>query len=146
MEKEKRIPKRIKISIGIIAIVLVTVIVATVLMQSSSVSLMGLSSQKAFASAEEGTVTMVEDTSTGETIYVPVPAGYTASTATGENTVAEGLVIYEGTEAVTDANVEEAREERNQYVWIPVDDVSDLYETDEAVSYTHLTLPTKSLV
>ncbi len=32
-----------------------------------------------------------------------------------------GLVIYEGTEAVTDANVETARKTRNQYVWVPID-------------------------
>lgn len=53
---------------------------------------------------------------------VPVPAGFVISKATGENTVEGGLVIYEGTEDVTDENVEEARKNRNQFVWIPVDD------------------------
>ena len=52
---------------------------------------------------------------------VPIPKGFVASTATGENKKAKGLVIYEGTEAVTDANVEDARRSRNQYVWVPVD-------------------------
>ena len=51
---------------------------------------------------------------------VPIPKGFVASSATGENTKNGGLVIYEGTEPVTDANVEEARRTRNQYVWVPI--------------------------
>ncbi len=51
---------------------------------------------------------------------VPIPKGFVASEATGENTKNGGLVIYEGTTPVTDANVEEAKRERNQYVWVPV--------------------------
>ena len=51
---------------------------------------------------------------------VPIPKGFTASSATGENTKDGGLVIYEGTEEVTDENVEKARRERNQYVWVPI--------------------------
>jgi len=55
---------------------------------------------------------------------VPIPKGFVASSATGENTKNGGLVIYEGTEAVTDANVENAKRTRNQYVWVPVEDFS----------------------
>ena len=55
---------------------------------------------------------------------VPIPKGFVASSVTGENTKNEGLVIYEGTEAVTDANVETAKRSRNQYVWVPVEDFS----------------------
>ena len=51
---------------------------------------------------------------------VPIPKGFVASKASGENTKLGGLVIYEGTEAVTDANVQLARRTRNQYVWVPV--------------------------
>ncbi len=51
---------------------------------------------------------------------VPIPKGFVASQAIGENTKVGGLVIYEGTEAVTDVNVESARRNRNQYVWIPI--------------------------
>ncbi len=58
---------------------------------------------------------------------VPIPKGFVASRATSENKKAKGLVIYEGSEAVTDANVEEARRERNQYVWVPVD--RDTFDT-----------------
>jgi len=55
---------------------------------------------------------------------VPIPKGFVASKATGENTKNGGLVIYEGIANVTDANVEEARRNRNQYVWVPVEDFS----------------------
>ena len=51
---------------------------------------------------------------------VPIPKGFVASKATGENRKSSGLVIYEGTEAVTNDNVETARRTRNQYVWVPV--------------------------
>ena len=51
---------------------------------------------------------------------VPIPKGFVASQAAGENKKDGGLVIYEGTTPVTDANVEDAKRERNQYVWVPV--------------------------
>ena len=60
-------------------------------------------------------------------IQVPVPTGYTASSASDENSVKGGFVIYEGTEAVTDSNKWDAQCNRNQYVWIPIADVSDMY-------------------
>ena len=42
-----------------------------------------------------------------------------------------GFVIYEGTEAVTDSNKWEAQCNRNQYVWIPIAEVSDMYWRDQ---------------
>ena len=63
---------------------------------------------------ENESVTAIVDT-------VPIPKGFVASEATGENTKAKGLVIYEGDQPVTDANVASARTSRNQYVWVPVD-------------------------
>ena len=60
-------------------------------------------------------------------VDVPVPTGYTASSASDENSVRGGFVIYEGTEAVTDSNKWEAQCNRNQYVWIPIANVSDMY-------------------
>ena len=63
-------------------------------------------------------------------VEVPVPTGYTASSASDENSVSGGFVIYEGTEAVTDDNQWEAQCNRNQYVWIPIADVSDMYWRD----------------
>ena len=64
-------------------------------------------------------------------VKVPVPTGYTASSASDENSVSGGFVIYEGTEAVTDSNKWEAQCNRNQYVWIPIADVSDMYWRDQ---------------
>ena len=64
-------------------------------------------------------------------IQVPVPTGYTASSASDENSVNGGFVIYEGTETVTDSNKWEAQCNRNQYVWIPIAEVSDMYWRDQ---------------
>ncbi len=64
---------------------------------------------------------------------VPVPNGYVGSSVSGEkeeNEIDTGYVIYEGEEEVTEANVEEARKTRNQYVWVPVPDASKIYGTD----------------
>ena len=65
-----------------------------------------------------------EESSDGVT--VPVPKGYTASDATGERSVNDGFVIYEGTEEVNDGNVDTAKTTRNQFVWIPVPDISQI--------------------
>ena len=64
-------------------------------------------------------------------VQVPVPTGYTASSASDEKSVNGGFVIYEGTEAVTDSNKWEAQCNRNQYVWIPIAEVSDMYWRDQ---------------
>ena len=64
-------------------------------------------------------------------VDVPVPTGYTASSASDENSVNGGFVIYEGTDAVTDSNKWEAQCNRNQYVWIPIADISDMYWRDQ---------------
>ena len=42
-----------------------------------------------------------------------------------------GFVIYEGTDAVTTSNQWEAQCNRNQYVWIPIADISDMYWRDQ---------------
>ena len=56
----------------------------------------------------------------------PIPKGYVVSKADGEKSISGGLVIYEGTEDVTNDNVVEAQKTRNQYVWIPVDEINDM--------------------
>ena len=63
---------------------------------------------------------------------VPVPRGYVGSQAAGENEISKGYVIYEGEEPVTDTNVADAQKTRNQYVWVPVPDVSKMYGTDSS--------------
>ena len=62
--------------------------------------------------------------------YPVIPAGFVASKATGETNVSEGLVIYEGTDPVTDLNVTTAKTTRNQYVWVPVPNISDFVRRD----------------
>ena len=72
-------------------------------------------------------------------VNIPVPKGYVLSESEEENDVTKGAVIYEGTkrvvDTVTDANtqddVEQAKLTRNQWVWIPVKDVSRIYREDE---------------
>ena len=51
-------------------------------------------------------------------ITVPVPKGYTASKVTGETTVEDGFVIYEGEGEVNDTNKDTAQTTRNQFVWV----------------------------
>ena len=57
---------------------------------------------------------------------IPIPEGYVISEVEGENKIEDGLVIYEGTEPVTESNHEDAMLNRNQYVWIPVEDINDM--------------------
>lgn len=58
----------------------------------------------------------------GEKQYIaPIPLGYVASKATGEDKISTGLVIYEGNDEVNNDNVQQARSTRNQFVWIPVE-------------------------
>ena len=64
-------------------------------------------------------------------VAVPVPKGYVASGADGEHTVNTGFVIYEGDTAVTTDNAWNESCIRNQWVWVPVPDVSRIYEVDE---------------
>ena len=64
-------------------------------------------------------------------ITVPVPKGYTASKVTGETTVEDGFVIYEGEREVNDTNKDTAQTTRNQFVWVPVENPSEMYGRDE---------------
>ena len=62
-------------------------------------------------------------------VTVPVPIGYTASSVKEENSVIGGFVIYEGTEKVDTTNLENAKKNRNQFVWIPVDNINQIAKT-----------------
>ena len=70
-------------------------------------------------------------------VVVPVPKGYTASSVSTEDKVSEGFVIYENTngedkkEEVNDSNKDTARTTRNQFVWVPVANPSEMYGTDK---------------
>ena len=54
----------------------------------------------------------------------PIPSGFVISDVEGENTITNGLVIYEGTEQVS--TDEDAITTRNQFVWIPVDNINQM--------------------
>ena len=73
----------------------------------------------------------------GKAAKCKIPEGFVASQATGENTIAGGLVIYEGTEAVTDSNVATARTTRNQFVWVPVEDAGLTFAQDHTYDSKH---------
>ncbi len=68
---------------------------------------------------------------------VPVPNGFVGSKVSGENEIDSGYVIYalnegetEETVEINDANKYTAQKTRNQYVWVPVPDISKFYGTD----------------
>jgi len=78
-------------------------------------------------------VTVYTDPASGK--KAPIPVGYVASQVTGETGIDTGLVIYEGTVPVTGTQVGvpgteawEASCNRNQWVWVPVPDVSRIYD------------------
>lgn len=58
-----------------------------------------------------------------DNIFVPVPKGYTASTVEGEKKVSTGFVIKEGTNG-------NARSGINEFVWIPVSNINDIYDKE----------------
>ena len=91
----------------------------------------------------------IVDTSTWDTTKVtvytdpvsgkkaPIPVGYVASQVTGETGIDTGLVIYEGTDPVTGTDIGvpgtpawTASCNRNQWVWVPVPDVSRIYDAN----------------
>lgn len=92
---------------------------------------------------EDGNLTDVKPIDYG---YPIIPEGFTVSSISGETKVSEGLVIYEGTDVVTDVDSDEngiidAQETRNQYVWIPVIDMDNFklhseYSSDDGYERT----------
>ena len=82
-------------------------------------------------------LTKVNKATSADGVVVPVPKGYTASSVSTENKVSEGFVIYENTngedkrEEVNDSNKDIARTTRNQFVWVPVANPSEMYGTDK---------------
>lgn len=113
------------ISILIIVILLVTLIVyAFTGKQKNTV----VEAEKTELNLANNEYMHVEEDASGD--KVPVPNGYVGSSVTGENEIDTGYVIYEGEGEVTDSNVEEAKKSRNQYVWVPVPDVSKFYGID----------------
>ena len=81
------------------------------------------------SSSDDGKVTLpdgwngdkVNPVKSEDNIVVPVPKGYTASTVEGEKSVSSGFVIKEGSNGA-------ATEGINEFVWVPVGNISDIYD------------------
>lgn len=71
-------------------------------------------------------IDVVTETVDGEELHAPVPDGFTASKVDGEDTISDGLVIYETEEEVNSSNHDTALTTYNQYVWIPVTEINDM--------------------
>ena len=132
--KNKKKVVGIIIAVLILLLVLVTVLVVTTMSNSAK-------EKEAQVVEEEQEETKTQEIVLADNKYmhvetdasgdqVPVPNGFVGSSATGENEIDTGFVIYEGEEEVTDSNVQSAQTSRNQYVWIPVEDISKFYGTD----------------
>lgn len=118
----------IPVSILLIVILIATVIVYAFVGKENSTVIQATKSTVNAINLENNEHMHVEEDASGE--KVPVPNGYVGSSVTGENEIDTGYVIYEGEEAVTDSNVADAQKNRNQYVWVPVPDISKFYGTD----------------
>ena len=81
------------------------------------------------SSSDDGKVTLpdgwngdkVNPVKSEDNIVVPVPKGYTASTVTGEKSVSSGFVIKEGNDGSATSGI-------NEFVWVPVSNISDIYD------------------
>ena len=127
--------KNKKIIIGIVAVILAIIILAGIVIVATmrNSTKIGTINDEETSRAqdlvlEDNEYMHVELDASGDS--VPVPNGFVGSSATGENEIDTGFVIYEGEEEVTDSNVQTAQTSRNQYVWVPVPDPSKFYGTD----------------
>ena len=63
----------------------------------------------------------VKKVTSEDNTIVPVPIGYTVSTIEGEKSVSTGFVIKEGSDGSAVSGI-------NEYVWVPVQSIRDLYD------------------
>ena len=121
--------KMVCIICGILAVIVVlTSLIFAFSKKENSTVLQATKSTVNAINLENNEYMHVEEDASGD--KVPVPNGYVGSSVAGENEIDTGYVIYEGEEAVTDSNVADAQKNRNQYVWVPVPDISKFYGTD----------------
>ena len=81
------------------------------------------------SSSDDGKVTLpdgwdgdkVNPVKSEDNVVVPVPKGYTASTVEGEKSVSTGFVIKEGNDGSKTEGI-------NEFVWVPVSNISDIYD------------------
>ncbi len=121
--------KMVCIICGILAVIVVlTSLIFAFSKKENSTVIQATKTTANAVNLEDNEYMHVEEDASGD--KVPVPNGYVGSSVAGENEIDTGYVIYEGEEAVTDSNVADAQKNRNQYVWIPVPDISKFYGTD----------------
>ena len=121
--------KMVCIICGILAVIVVlTSLIFAFSKKENSTVLQATKTTANAVNLEDNEYMHVEEDASGD--KVPVPNGYVGSSVAGENEIDTGYVIYEGEEAVTDSNVADAQKNRNQYVWVPVPDISKFYGTD----------------
>ncbi len=129
--KTKRIVNKkrvVPITIILVIILLATLIAYAFSKKENSEVLQATKTTANAVNLENNEYMHIEEDASGD--KVPVPNGYVGSSVTGENEIDTGYVIYEGEESVTDSNVAEAQKNRNQYVWVPVPDISKFYGID----------------
>ena len=129
--------------ISIILILLLIILVVVSLAYSQNIKLANSSNEEQEVQEgktqeivlEDNKYMHVEIDASGD--QVPVPNGFVGSKVTGENEIDSGYVIYainegetEDTVEINDTNKDEAQKTRNQYVWVPVPDISKFYGTD----------------
>ena len=81
------------------------------------------------SSSDDGKVTLpdgwngdkVNPVKSEDNVVVPVPKGYVASTVEGEKSVSSGFVIKEGNDGSKTEGI-------NEFVWVPVSNISDIYD------------------
>lgn len=121
--------KMVCIICGILAVIVVlTSLIFAFSKKDNSTVIQATKTTANAVNLEDNEYMHVEEDASGD--KVPVPNGYVGSSVAGENEIDTGYVIYEGEEAVTDSNVADAQKNRNQYVWVPVADISKFYGTD----------------
>ena len=131
----------------IIAIVILLIVLATLLVVINK-SNVATKKQVQSAKVKEQEETKIQEIELVDNKYmhveidasgdkVPVPNWFVGSKVTGENEIDTGFVIYELNEGeskdtveINDTNKDEAQKNRNQYVWVPVEDTSKFYGTD----------------
>ena len=129
-QKQAKINKKVvlPITILLIVILLATVIVYAFVGKEKNTKLQVTKTEANAINLVDNEYMHVEEDASGD--KVPVPNGYVGSSVEGENEIDTGYVIYEGEEEVTESNVADAQKNRNQYVWVPVPDISKFYGTD----------------
>lgn len=129
-EKSKNKAKINKKVVIPVSILLIVILIATVIVYAFTGKPKNtvVEAEKTELNLSNNEYMHVEEDASGD--KVPVPNGYVGSSVAGENEIDTGYVIYEGEEEVTDSNVADEQKSRNQYVWVPVPDISKFYGTD----------------